>query len=38
MANAIKSIRIEEMGLKKTSVFQVPISKLKNKVKSKETY
>jgi hypothetical protein len=38
MANAIKAVRIKEMGLKWASkVFQVPRSTLKDKVNSKET-
>jgi hypothetical protein len=38
MANAIRAVRSKEMGLKRASrVFEVPRSKLKNKVNSKET-
>ena len=38
VANTIKAVRNEETGLKKTSkMFQVPRSKLKNKINSKET-
>ena len=38
VANTIKTLRNEEIGLKKTSkMFQVPRSKLKNKINSKET-
>ena len=38
MANAIKDVTSEEMGLKYTSKgFEVPRSTLKNKVNSKET-
>jgi hypothetical protein len=38
MANAMKAVRSEEMRLKKKSkVFEMPKSTLKNKVKNKET-
>jgi len=38
MANAVKAVRNEEMGIKKTSkMFQVPRSKLKNKFYSNKT-
>jgi len=33
MANAMKADRSEEMGLKKSNMFEVPRSTLKNKVK-----
>jgi hypothetical protein len=37
MANAIKTVRSEKMGLKKKSkLYEVPRSTLKNKVKNKE--
>jgi hypothetical protein len=38
MAKAIKAVRNEEIGLKKTSkMFQVSRSKLKNKINSEKT-
>jgi len=38
MANAIKAVRSEEIRLKKKSeVFEIPRSTIKNKVNSKET-
>ena len=33
MANAMKAVRSEEMSLKKSKVFEVPRSTLRNKVK-----